>query len=235
MNKSVKAREFIEAVLQVNPLLESLSPEIVRDIAKHSALTTISPGENLFEMGEPASAFYYLTQGRVKLYRLSPKGDEKIIEVIQPGNLFAFPLLFVEGSEYPVSATALLECEVICIDSQHFASVLAGSTALCFSVMAAMSRRMMGLIQEIDALSLQTGSSRFASYLLSHTSEKQPVYQLPVSKKNLASLLSIKPETLSRIMRCLISAGVIELHDKEVTILSREGLSVTICPLADYS
>jgi len=88
------------------------------------------------------------------------------------------------------------------------------------------------LVQDIAALSLQSASSRYASYLLTHTSDKKPVFQLLLTKK-LASFLSIKPETLSRIMGCMVRAGVITINNKEITVNNRENLSVVVCPIID--
>lgn len=224
---------YIESTLLDVPIFASLTPEAVKGIAEHSALINLSSNERLFKRGNPASSFYYLKKGRLKLYRLSENGNEKIIEIIEPGNLVAFTLLFIEGSRYPVNANTLATSEIISIDTGYFSGLLKNSTELCFGVMAAMSRRTMGLIQEIDALSLQSGNSRVASYLLAHTSKQQPFYQLPVSKKTLALLLSVKPETLSRIIRCLTNAGVIKVNDKEIEIIDREGLSTAACVITD--
>jgi len=226
-------KEKIEEVLLRNPILASLSLEKIKEIGRHSTHINLESNNKLFAQGAPARAFFYLHKGRVKLYRLSENGDEKIIEIIEPGNLFAFTLLFMDNSRYPVNAATLVSSEIISISSKHFSSLLRESTDLCFKIMAAMSTRMMGLIQEIDALSLHSGSSRVASYLLAHTSDKKPVYQLPVSKKTLALRLSIKPETLSRIIRCLADAKVIRVNDKEVEILKRSELSSTVCPIID--
>lgn len=220
----------ISQILAKNPILSSLSADTIEEISKRSVSKTLSSQQQLFVRDEPAKAFYFLKSGRIKLYRLSQSGDEKILEIIEPNNLFAFTLLFIDGARYPVTASALVPSEVIAINSQYFSQLLKDSTELCFKVMAAMSSRMMGLIQEIDDLSLQSGSSRVAAYLLSHTSDIKPIYQLPVSKKTLASRLSIKPETLSRLISCLITSGAISVRDKEIEVLDRQSLSSAVCP-----
>ncbi len=60
-------------------------------------------GENLFLQGSDASHFYLLITGKVNLYRLSPDGLTKVIEVVNPGQAFAEALMFIEEKKYPVS------------------------------------------------------------------------------------------------------------------------------------
>jgi len=230
---SLQVADNIQSILSANPILSSLSTAEIRSVAEHSSLIDLPAHKRLFDQESPAVAFYYLETGRIKLYRLSENGDEKIIEIIEPGNMFAFTLLFIEGVKYPVNASALVNSEVISINTRHFSDLLRNSTDLCFSVMAAMSSRMMKLIQEIDSLSLQTGSTRVKSYLLNHTTADQPLFEIPVSKKTLASHLSIKPETFSRIMRCLINSGQIRVNGKEIEVVDRDDLFSTICQITD--
>ncbi|MGV6825670.1 MAG: Crp/Fnr family transcriptional regulator [bacterium] len=233
MNRLIDAnsRDRMYRILSRNSVLGSMTDDVFNEVVDKATFTSLNGKETLFSQDQTVDRFYYLCSGRIKLYRLSENGDEKIIEFIEPGNLFAFTLLFVDNAAYPVSATALSASEVIGIETHSFRKVLTGSTDLCFRIMAAMSSRMMKLIQEIDALSLQSGSGRVASYLLAHTSHEAPIFDLPISKKMLASRLSLKPETLSRILHCMATKGSVEIHDKRIKVLNREELSTTVCPL----
>ncbi len=49
-----------------------------------SQLLSVDKGEPLFHQGETADAFYFVIAGTVKIYRLTPNGQEKVFEVIGP-------------------------------------------------------------------------------------------------------------------------------------------------------
>jgi len=75
-------------------------------VREGSRLLSLEDGQSLFETGDRATRFYFVDSGLVKLYRLSPEGAEKIIDIIQSGNTFAEALMFLEHPTYPVSAAA---------------------------------------------------------------------------------------------------------------------------------
>ena len=54
-------------------------------------------GEILFEQGEQASGFYVIDSGKVKIYKLSPDGKERILHIVQPGHTFAEAAIFADG------------------------------------------------------------------------------------------------------------------------------------------
>ncbi|MGQ9659954.1 MAG: Crp/Fnr family transcriptional regulator [Thermochromatium sp.] len=106
----------------------------------------------LFSQGDPASRFYLLLSGQMRLFRLSPEGAEKVIEIVSPGQTFAEALMFLNAPRYPVCAAALADSELIAIDSSDFAAMLRESVDTCFVLLGALSQRLRGLIGEIDAL-----------------------------------------------------------------------------------
>jgi len=70
-------------------------------------------GEMLFHHDQPAERFFFLRAGQVKLFRVSPDGHEKIIEIIRPGQTFAEAVMFIgPHGRYPVSCEAISDCEL---------------------------------------------------------------------------------------------------------------------------
>ena len=66
--------------------------------------------------------------------------------------------------------------------------------------------------------------SRVATYFIQHLGKENEKFVLDIPKQVLASRLSIKPETLSRIFRNLTNAGLIAIHGNEITVLDRAHL-----------
>ncbi|MFC1747552.1 Crp/Fnr family transcriptional regulator [Pseudomonadota bacterium] len=183
------------------------------------------PGEMLFSQGQTAKYFFWLRSGLVKLYRLSPAGEEKIIEIIRPGQTFAEAIMFNKSTgKFPVNAQIIEEGEIWSFSNSDFKALLENSPESCFRVMAKMSQRLHQLINEIDRLTLQTATDRVINYLLQHRTEGSAEIQLVTSKQTLASQLSIKPETLSRTFSRLNKEGLIKIEGNVIKLLDLDTL-----------
>lgn len=214
-------------------LFARLSEEQLIRVTRRAVRRSLAEGEVLFEQGEHAKRFYLVLNGQIKLYRHSPNGDEKVIEVVTQGSTFAEALMFLERPCYPVGAQALQASELISIDALDFAGMLRGSVDTCFLMLGDMSQRLRGLLREIDELSLHTATCRVAAYLLQHAPEEKDSFELPTAKHVIASRLSVKPETLSRIIKWLSSNGIISVHGSQVELHDRLRLAQTadVCAL----
>ena len=134
--------------------------------------------------------------------------------------------MFLERPHYPVGAQALQATEVLSFDALDFADMLKGSVETCFVMLGSMSQRLRMQLREIDELSLHSATCRVASYLLKQAPVDSDVFELPVAKQVVASRLSVKPETFSRIIKSLSDDRVIQIAGSRVTILDRAALDV---------
>jgi CRP-like cAMP-binding protein len=212
-------------VLRRSPLLSGLSQEQLTRVAAHAVTLQLNEGQWLFSQGDPAQRFFVLNRGHIRLFRLSPEGAEKIIEIVAPGQTFAEALMFLNAPRYPVCAAALEAAEVIAIDARAFAAMLRESVDTCFLVLGALSQRLRSLIGEIDNLTLHSATNRVARYLLAHVSEDRRGFDLDVPKGVLASRLSVTPETFSRVLKHLSSDGIVTVHGAHVIIDDRAALT----------
>lgn len=219
----MNAPDILETLRQLE-LVSRLSDAQIDRVRRHSHITDLLEGESLFFQGDEAVDFYYVISGRIKLFRLSTDGKEKVVEIMEDGATFAEALMFMDEPRYPVTATALSPTRVIGINCADFKSMLLDSVDTCFLLLGWMSNRMRKLVQEIDALSLETGTVRTVSYLLQQAPADSSSFNLKVAKSVIASRLSVKPETFSRILKDLQDKNIIEIEGKRVTIHDRDAM-----------
>jgi CRP/FNR family transcriptional regulator, dissimilatory nitrate respiration regulator len=212
-------------LLQGVRLFRHFTPEQTARIARKAREINLAAGEILFMHGAPADCFFYLVKGQLKLYRVSPDGHEKIVEVLEAGCTFAETRVFLERPHYHVSCAALLDSEIIGIDAKNFVAVLRDSVDTCLMLLGEFSQRLDGLVNEIDRLSLQDAASRVAEYLYRRLPRDADQFVLKVPKGVLASRLSVRAETLSRILRHLAEGGTLSIDGRGVvTVQDREKL-----------
>lgn len=218
---------ILEAMAQSH-LFSRLSEAQLERVRRHSHITDLLDGESLFFQGDDATSFYLVLSGRIKLYRVSAEGREKVVEIMEAGHTFAEALMFMDEPHYPVTAAALVPSRVIVVNSREFKTMLRESIDSCFQVMGNMSYRLRSLISEIDALSLETGTVRTCAYLLRQAPADSSSFKLQVAKSVIASRLSVKPETFSRILKNLNERNIISIDGRTVIIHDREAM-LDIC------
>ncbi|MGZ4957648.1 MAG: Crp/Fnr family transcriptional regulator [Methylomonas sp.] len=187
----------------------------------------LAENEHLFHFGDQARYFYLVCHGQVQLYRLSPMGEEKVIEIIQPGQSFAEAVMFFKISSYPVSAKAVLPSRVLRIEMKLFLGLLQESNELCLKMLGGMSKRLHGAIQDIEQLTLQNASMRVIQLILQAAPDgvgNQYSLDLETPKQVLASRLSVRPETFSRILQQLSRKELISVQGKTIHILDFKAL-----------
>ncbi len=226
MTEAVPGETLLED-LRRGMLFARLSAAQLLRVARLARRVRLAEGRSLFEQGDVAQRFYLVLEGYIKLFRLSPDGNEKVIEVVSPGSTFAEALMFLERPRYPVSAVALGDAELISVDARDFSGMLRESIDTCFLLLGDMSQRLRGLIREIDDLSLQSATCRVAGYLLKRAPSDADSFALEVPKGVVASRLSVKPETLSRILKNLSGQGLVAIKGSRVEVLDRTGLEQT--------
>ena len=103
--------------------------------------------------------------------------------------------------------------------------------ALALRMLAGLSRRLHGLVHDVQAYALQSGVQRVIGYLLrghepeDGASKGEVTVSLPVSKATVASRLSLTPEYFSRVLRELEDAALIEVDKRDIRILDVERLA----------
>jgi CRP/FNR family transcriptional regulator, dissimilatory nitrate respiration regulator len=209
--------------IREQPLFAALGDDQFERIERRTQVVTLDARQLLFQRGEPARNFYLVLEGSVKLALQSRAGDEKIVERVGPGQSFAEALMFMDAPMYPLAAIATDPSLVLAVPNAEYRAVLAESPPTCLRLLAELSRRLHGLVREIEELTLASATNRFVRHVLDLAGSPPPgaapvTITLPESKQMLASRLAIKPETLSRILRTLNDAGVVTVEGRSIHV-----------------
>jgi CRP-like cAMP-binding protein len=224
MNRSLTPPDLL--ALRRSHLFSGLDEDQYLEVMSHAAPVEVAAGQLLFGQGDPVEAFYWVGEGLIRLFRSSPQGDEKVIELVGPGRFFAEAALFM-GGRFPVNAAAQTNSRLIAIDGTAFKAWLAQDASRCFRLLAGMSARLHKLVNEIDSLTLMKGTDRLLQYLLDHSDPDdsgQMVVELEAPKQVIASRIGVKPETLSRLLHKLTDLGYIEMKGTSLYIKDEEKL-----------
>ena len=229
--ENIKLDEPMISALRQCVLLQPLDTGDFDALVSSSHAKQLTENRLLFGQGAPLTDIYLLISGCIKLQRLAPNGDQKVLEIIRPGQTFAEAVLFSGGAIYPVSAVTVSPSVVVAINAASFLKLLNSSNALCLSLMAKLSQRLHWMVNEVDRLTLHNATFRLVCYLLSHISEDKNDrgdVTLSVPKHVIASRLSITPETLSRSLKELTKQGLINLDGPQIDLVDIEKLRQSV-------
>jgi CRP-like cAMP-binding protein len=200
------------------PVFSGLPPEALDVLLAHARVITLRPGSMLFRQGEPAVAFFIIVEGWIKLYRVTPAGDEAVLNVFAKGQSFAEAVTFTSG-RYPAMASAVSRTRVIMIPAEHVIDCIKKMPEVAIAMIASTSQHLQYLVGRIEQLTAQSGTQRVADFLASLTPcVKGPcTIDLPYDKSLIAGRLGLKPESLSRVFAKLRQIGV-DVRSSDVVV-----------------
>lgn len=209
-------------------LFAGLDEESFDRLAAEMRVKTLDQGGILFHRGDPADSFYYVDTGLIELSLISATGDKKTLEVVDPGRTFGEAVTFMQEVKFPVTAEALQDSQLCEIPNRAFLDMLRTNRDACMRLLADLSRHLHARVREIENLSIQNARHRLSSYLMDHIVDRrdgdQATARLELPRHVIASRLSIKPETLSRLLRSLVDDGIVSIEDRVVFIHSLDRL-----------
>ena len=207
----------IEIVSQI-AVFRGLKPATVQRVIAPASVVTLDAHEPLFRQGDPATAFFIMLDGWIKLYRITFSGDEAVLLILTRGSSFAEAVAFT-GSSYPATAEAVSQARVVRIPADHVVRCIRDDPDIALAMIASTSQHLHHLVQQVEQLKAQSGVQRVAEFLASlcPVESGSSIVALPYDKLLIAARLGIKPESLSRAFAKLRTIGV-EVRASHVVI-----------------
>lgn len=217
----MKTREVIEA----SGLFQGLPSREIDEIVAIVIEKKYQRGETIFFEGDPGIGFYMVSEGRVKIFKMSLNGKEHILHIFGEGEPFGEVPVF-HNQPFPATAEALVKSTVLFFPRDRFVQLVIKTPSIALNMLAVLSMRLRRFASQIESLSLKEVPERLAGYLLYLLEEqgKEDSVDLEISKGQLASLLGTIPETLSRIFAKMTEEGLIEVVGRRINIIDRQGL-----------
>ncbi len=206
-------------------LFDQMTEAEVEQISRELKMRHCAAHEAVFE-GSP-DRVYLLKAGSVRLYHLSPDGEDVTTAVLEPGQLFGLTALFGGHSE-DLSAEALSDAYVCEAGAQDFLAILARHPLMMAKVMMAMARQMFRLERTIEGLAREPVDSRLARLVVDMlgAAEKLPEGQLlpALSREEMAKIAITTRESVSRTLSAWSKKGIVELRGRRILVRDPERL-----------
>ncbi|EAI4414897.1 Crp/Fnr family transcriptional regulator [Campylobacter fetus] len=189
------------------PFFSGLNDEDLKRLENISVIKSYKKDEFLFMEGDEPQWFNVLVKGTIKIYKSTPKGKEIFLHTLRPISLVA-ELVNFENISYPASGVFLNNAEVLRINYNKFKTDFLSNPSICFELLKSLSQKlriMNGVLQ--NELTLKS-DAKVAKFIV-----ENPDLFSTIKHTQIASILNIAPETLSRTISQFKQQGIIKLDD----------------------
>ncbi|MBZ5528392.1 MAG: Crp/Fnr family transcriptional regulator [Acidobacteriia bacterium] len=200
--------------------------EILRRIPLFAGITE---GETRALAARMSAKRYIVASGKVRIFKMSPSGREQILSLEGAGSTIAELPVF-DGGNYPASALAAEDAEILFISRKEFQAFCLEHPAMALKVIAVVGGRLRRLVGIIEELSFTTVRQRLIALLVRLAQEKGPAgkqgirIELGASHQELAAELGTVRELVSRNLGRLQAEGLIEVEGREIVVKDLAGL-----------
>lgn len=216
--------------LRRTPVFSSLSDEELEKIVPLVIKRKLRKNTVIFHESDPASAFYLVKTGRIKIYKVSRDGREQVLSLLGDGQIFGDVPTF-DGGPYPATAATMTDSEIYLINREDFNNMVRRNPEIALKIIQALGGRLRQALDLIRDLSFKQVPHRLAGLLLKLEREygqetgEGVLISLPLSRQDLADIVGTSRETVTRELKKMERAGMLGIDRRMITITDREKLA----------
>ena len=218
--------------MQTNTLLKRLKTfeftrgldlETLTSLAKSASWKVFPPNAVVFWEEDTESNLYYLQYGSLKVLKTSPDGREQVLRFIGAGEIFNEVGVLARRPN-PTTAIALEESGLWLLPRHALVEIVRAHPQTALQIIENMADKIIELVTLASDLSLKTVEARFAKFLLEQAEGEVIERRRWTNQTEMASHLGTVPDVLSRVIRELTRAGLIEMDKHQIRVLDPAGL-----------
>jgi len=183
----------------------------------------ISKNEPIYFADEPSKTIYFLKTGRVKITKYLADGSEKIIAIINPGEIFGEMAYLDEGQRTDYALT--VEPSLICaINKNDLASFIVKNPELNLKLTKILGLKLKSFSERIEDLIFKDADQRIASFILRYAEKNgkkvgSQIFVKPFLKhQNIGELTACSRQTVNYFLADLRNKGIIEFDRSRLVI-----------------
>lgn len=203
-------------------LFPSLGDDELARIQDHSSIIRLRKGQNLFIAGDSPRSIYGVANGCLKIVRESTEGESVITRIVRPGHIVGIREVFGEF-KYSRTSVALKDSEVFSIDAQAVMELIVRMPSVSLQFMKIFCNELARMEKRIESDLYRPAKSRVASVIHElfavFAEEGSTSFEPPLSRRDIAELADVTPETVSRAIAEFKLGGILETQGAAFHIL----------------
>lgn len=199
------------------PLFSSLAKEHIEELKDTIHMRQYKKNSILFYEGDHGEYVYILLEGKVKLYKTSPKGSQvQINRLIAPSLIGEFACF--EKEDFPATCEFVTDGAVGLLHFDKLYEYLNNAT-FSLEIIKSLTRKVLVLSSLVHQETILSSEAKVADLLI----KKESIFNR-LKNNEIASILNISPETFSRILTKFKKEAIVSIKNKKIKILNRDAL-----------
>lgn len=210
-------------------VFKNLDSEELELMCQNSYAKLYEKGEVIFFENDSVKKLYLLVNGKVKLSMLSVDGKEKVLTILQEGDIFGELSLFDEDP-HPLTAEVMDDARLLIIPWDEMEKMIIDRPSLAIKIIEALSKKTRLLTSQVRELVFQDAAGRLASLLsrladdFGREIEEGTVIDLILTHQEIANLIGSSRVTVTKLMNRFIDEGIINIKKRKIIIKDFESL-----------
>lgn len=144
------------SLIQSLPVFTAMDEAELNDVIGRATALRIPKGSAVFEQGETATTFYVLLNGRLKVVKVTPDGQQVVIRFVVPGDIYGIAKA-LNRQDYPATATALVDSVTLAWDMATWDDFMERHPTFARNVMQMMRQRLQEAHARVKEMSTRGG------------------------------------------------------------------------------
>ena len=190
------------------PIFAELNNEQLKEVFNTVNHQKFKAGDYLYMAEDMKDTLYVVHSGEVRVYRLNDEGDEQLLRILRNGDFTGEYALFGSTGRYANYAEVTKDASVCTIQKEDIQDLINSYPKIGLKIIESFAERLNASEAQTTGAAILSARDRLIDYI--DKEKNNDIIELSMTKKNLASLLSMQPETLNRTFSKLESEGVLE-------------------------
>jgi len=210
---------------------EAVNQKIETYFSKYRA-RKYEKGQILILDGDEAPNVFYLVSGKVKVYDVTYRGDEIILNIFKPSAFFPMSLALNKVPN-PYIYEAETDIEVRQAPATEVLEFLNANPDIVMDLLSRVYKGVDGLLGRMAALMSGSAKSRLMYELILESqrfgkSQDDNSYLLDITEKDLGARAGLSRETVSREMRKLKKEDLVTINSHNIIVKNMENLKIKL-------
>ena len=205
------------------PIFTDLTDSDLTKIASKMVPRVYEKGQMILLEESMGETFFIITQGAVKVTRLSADGREVILAILGESDFFG-EMSLLDGEGRSANIVANEDAKVLTLSRNDFLDCLESYPKIAIALLEELATRLRKSDQQIESLSLSDSEHRIGITLIRLAAESGTIKQGHVTVKNLpyqqdiANMAGTSRETVSRTLKLLEDKKLVRRENRNLTI-----------------
>lgn len=220
---------------EYNQDLEGLG-SFISDVAGSTALKKFLEGkkinhyrkkESIYLEGNYPNGLYFVTKGKIKIFKTHEYGKELITDLLKDGDFFGYTAL-LEENPYNESAEALEDSEVTFVPKDDFQQMVFGNVAVTKNFLKILTKGVLDKQERLLDLAYSSVRKRTAEALVllqdKYQTKEGEQFSMSIARDDLANIVGTATESLIRTLSDFKEEKLIEIKDGKIRLLDEKKL-----------